>query len=137
MILSILVDLASPMNCAKISPKACLTLEKKIFKGFNHTWARLGQRTATILAAFCSTTPKRLHMKFEHQWPSGFRGGRLKISTFFSYTCEGPIKWIGKQILSMKGVVLLVLTFIIASLNWPISSSALSKSDSATISSPF
>ena len=34
----------------------------------------LGQRTATILAIFRSPTLRRLHMKFEQNWLSGFRG---------------------------------------------------------------
>ena len=34
----------------------------------------LGQRNATILALFRSPTLRRLHMKFEENWPSGFRG---------------------------------------------------------------
>ena len=35
---------------------------------------RLGQRTATILAIFRSLNLRRLHMKFEQNWLSGFRG---------------------------------------------------------------
>ena len=31
-------------------------------------------------------------MKFEQHWPRGFRGGRLKFSTFFPYKCMVPIK---------------------------------------------
>ena len=34
----------------------------------------LGQRTATILATFGSPTLRRLHMKFEQNWPRGSRG---------------------------------------------------------------
>ena len=34
----------------------------------------LGQRTVTILATFRSPTLRRLHMKFEQNWLSGFRG---------------------------------------------------------------
>ena len=34
----------------------------------------LGQRTVTILAIFHSPTLRRLHMKFEQNWLSGFRG---------------------------------------------------------------
>ena len=34
----------------------------------------LGQRTATILAIFRSPTLRRLHMKFEQNWPRGSRG---------------------------------------------------------------
>ena len=34
----------------------------------------LGQRTATILAIFRSPILRRLHMKFEQNWLSGFRG---------------------------------------------------------------
>ena len=35
---------------------------------------RHGQRTATILAIYRSPTLKRLHMKFEQNWPGGSRG---------------------------------------------------------------
>ena len=31
-------------------------------------------------------------MKFEQNWPRGFRGGHLKFSTFFPYKCMGPIQ---------------------------------------------
>ena len=34
----------------------------------------LGQRTATILAIFRSPTLRRLHIKFEQNWPGGSRG---------------------------------------------------------------
>ena len=34
----------------------------------------LGQRTATILAIFRSPILRRLHMKFDQNWLSGFRG---------------------------------------------------------------
>ena len=40
-----------------------------------------GQQTATILAIFRSPDLRRLHMKFEQNWLSGFRGGRLKVLT--------------------------------------------------------
>ena len=38
-LLATLVDLLSPMICAKIHPKAFSVLEKKVFKGFYHIWA--------------------------------------------------------------------------------------------------
>ena len=41
--------------------------------------AILGQRTMTILAIFRSPTLRRLHMKSEQNWLSGFRGGHLKM----------------------------------------------------------
>ena len=35
---------------------------------------------------------RRLHMKFEQYRPRGFRGGHLKLATFFPYKCMGPIQ---------------------------------------------
>ena len=45
----------------------------KVFTIYGHG-GHLGQRTATILAIFRSPTLRRLHMKFEQNWLSGFRG---------------------------------------------------------------
>ena len=56
----------------------------KVFTIFGHG-GHLGQRTATILANFHSLNLRRLHMKFEQNWPRGSRGGRLKFWTFFQY----------------------------------------------------
>ena len=52
----------------------------------------LGQRTLTILAIFCSPYLRRLHMKFEQNWPRGSRGG-LKFWTFFPYKCIRKQNW--------------------------------------------
>ena len=46
----------------------------------------LGQRTATILAIFRSPTLRRLHMKFEQNWPRGSRGEVVWNSLHFSRT---------------------------------------------------
>ena len=45
----------------------------KVFTIYGHG-GHLGQRTATILAIFRSPILRRLHMKFEQNWLSGFRG---------------------------------------------------------------
>ena len=45
----------------------------KVFTIYGHG-GHLGQRTVTILAIFCSPTLRRLHMKFEQNWPRGSRG---------------------------------------------------------------
>ena len=46
--------------------------------------AHLGQRTVTILAIFCSPYLRRLHMKFEQNWPRGSRGEVVWNSEHFS-----------------------------------------------------
>ena len=49
---------------------------KKIFKVFTiygHV-GHLGNMTCTICINFCSPFPRRHHMKFGFDWPSGFRG---------------------------------------------------------------
>ena len=48
--------------------------------------SHLGQRTATILASFRSPTLRRLHMKFEQNWPRGSRGEVVWNSEHFSHT---------------------------------------------------
>ena len=45
----------------------------KVFTIYGHG-SHLGQRTATILAIFRSPNLRRLHMKFEQNWFSSFRG---------------------------------------------------------------
>ena len=40
----------------------------KVFTIYGHG-GHLGQRTMTILAIFCSPYLRRLHMKFEQNWP--------------------------------------------------------------------
>ena len=45
----------------------------KVFTIYGRAGGHLGQRTATILAIFRSPTLRRLHMKFEQNWLSGFR----------------------------------------------------------------
>ena len=46
----------------------------------------LCQRTVTILAIFRSPTLRRLHMKFEQNWPRGSRGEVVWNSEHFSHT---------------------------------------------------
>ena len=49
--------------------------EKKIFEGFLPYMGRhLGHVTWTIYINFRSSFPRRLHIKFGFDWPSGFRG---------------------------------------------------------------
>ena len=72
-----LVDLPSPMIPAKVQPQGILGSEGEDFLKVFTIYGRgghLGQRTATILAIFRSPTLRRLHMKFEHNWPRGSRG---------------------------------------------------------------
>ena len=44
-------------------------------KVFTISWrgGHLGHVTFTIFIKFCSSFPRRLHMKFGIDWPSGFR----------------------------------------------------------------
>ena len=58
---------------------------KFFFTVFGHG-GHLGQRTATILTIFRSPTLKRLHIKFEQIWLSGFRGEVVWNSQQFSHT---------------------------------------------------
>ena len=53
-----------------------LVLEKNIFKVFNiyGHGGHLGHVTWTIYINFPSPFPRRLHIKFGFDWPSGFRG---------------------------------------------------------------
>ena len=45
----------------------------KVFTIYGHG-SHLGHVSWTIYINFCSPFPKRLHMKFDIDWPSGFRG---------------------------------------------------------------
>ena len=64
----------------RLGSRAYLFLEKKILKVFTiyGHGSHLGQRTMTILAIFRSLNLRRLHMKFEQNWLSGFRGDVVK-----------------------------------------------------------
>ena len=57
----------------KIGP---LVLEKKIFKGFYHIWAWRPSWSCDLdhLYKLGSPFPRRLHIKFGFDWPSGFGG---------------------------------------------------------------
>ena len=61
---------------AKVQPQGILGSGGEIFKGFTiyGRGGHLGQQTTTILAIFRSPTLRKLHMKFEQNWLSGFRG---------------------------------------------------------------
>ena len=76
-LLATLVDLPSPVIPAKIQPQGILGsgVEDflKVFTIYGHG-GHLSQRTVTILAIFRSLTLRRLHMKFEQNWFSSFRG---------------------------------------------------------------
>ena len=63
----------------------------KVFTIYGHG-GQLGQWTTTILAVFCFPILRWLHMKFEHNWLRGFKGGRLKFSTIFPFKCMGLIQ---------------------------------------------
>ena len=63
----------------------------KVFTIYGHG-GHLGQLTATILAIFHSPNLRRLHMKFEQNWP---RGSREEVVWNSEYFC--PYKYIRKQ----------------------------------------
>ena len=70
----------------------------KIFTIYGHG-GHLGQLTATILAIFHPPNLRWLHMKFEQNWLSSFRGEVIWNSHHFSHTnVWGQYKCIGKQI---------------------------------------
>ena len=50
--------------------------EEDFFKVFTiyGRGGHLGNVTWTIYTNFCSSFPRRLHIKFGFDWPSGFRG---------------------------------------------------------------
>ena len=60
-----------------------LVLEKKIFKDFSiySHGVHLGHVTLTIYTSFHSPFLKMLHLKFDFDWPSGFR----EEKTMFEY----------------------------------------------------
>ena len=62
---------------AKVQPEGILgSGEEEVLKVFTiyGRGSDLDQQTATILAIFRSPILRRLHMKFEQNWLSGFRG---------------------------------------------------------------
>ena len=72
-----LVDLPSLMIPAKVQPQGILGSGGEDFKKVFTIYGRgghLGQQTVTIFAIFRSPTLRRLHMKFEQNWPRGSRG---------------------------------------------------------------
>ena len=101
-LLVILVDLSSPMVCAKIQLQGILgSGEEDFLKDFTiyGHGGHLGQRTATILAIFCFPTLRWLHMKFEQNWLRSFRGEVVWISQQFSHSnIWGSYKCIWKRI---------------------------------------
>ena len=86
-ILAILVDILSPMTCAKMRPQ-CLfgsggEVFLKLFTIYRHG-GHLRQRTATILAISGSPAQRSHHMKFEQYWPNGYRREFIGNSPCFS-----------------------------------------------------
>ena len=63
-------------SCKGSAPRHSWFWRRRFLKVFTiyGRGGHLGQRTATILAIFHSPTLRRLHMKFEQNWLSGFRG---------------------------------------------------------------
>ena len=76
-ILATLVDLLSTMICAKIQPQGILGSGEEdflmVFTIYGYG-GHLGQQTMTILAIFHFPNLRRLHVKFEQNWLSDFRG---------------------------------------------------------------
>ena len=63
-------------SCKGSAPRHSQFWRRRFLKVFTiyGRGGHLGQRTVTILAIFRSPTLRRLHMKFEQNWLSGFRG---------------------------------------------------------------
>ena len=100
-LLATLVDLSSLMICAKIQPPRCSGFWRsrflKVFTIYGHG-SHLGQWTATILAIFCFSTLRWLHMKLEQNWLRCFRGEFVWNSQQFSHSnVWGSYKCIGKR----------------------------------------
>ena len=71
----------------------------KVFNIYGHD-GHFRQWAATILTIFRSPNLRRLHMKFEHHWPRGFRGEVVWKSQHCSHTnvwctykCIGNLTW--------------------------------------------
>ena len=71
-ILATFVDPLSLMIYAKIQPQSILGSREEDYL-YGHG-GHLGQRAVSILAIFCSPYLRRLHMKFEQNWPRGSKG---------------------------------------------------------------
>ena len=88
-ILAILVDPPIPDDLSKDSaPRHTRFWRRrflKVFTIYGHD-GHLGQRTETILANIHSLNLRRLHMKFEQNWPRGSRGEVVWNSEHFSHT---------------------------------------------------
>ena len=63
-------------SCKDSAPRHSRFWRRRFLKAFTiyGRGGHLGQRAATILAIFLSPNLRRLHMKFEQNWLSGFRG---------------------------------------------------------------
>ena len=63
-------------SCKGSAPRHSQFWRRRFLKVFTiyGRGGHLGQRTVTILAILRSPTLRRLHMKFEQNWLSGFRG---------------------------------------------------------------
>ena len=75
-------------SCKGSAPRHSQFWRRRFLKVFTiyGRGGHLGQWTATILAIFCSPTLRRLHMKFEQNWPRGSRGEVVWNSEHFSHT---------------------------------------------------
>ena len=91
MLLATLVDLSSPMICAKIQPQGIL---EKIFKCFYHIWAwRPSWSTdrnnfINLLFPFLKAAPFEIWAKLAQR----LQRSRLKFSTIFAFKCMGLIQ---------------------------------------------
>ena len=68
-----------------------LVLYEKILKVFTiyGRGSHLGSVTWTIYIYFLSAFPRRLHIKFGFDWPSGFREKSLKLVVIYLYIAPG------------------------------------------------
>ena len=84
-----MVDLPSQMTYAKIQPQDILGSGEEDFYWFLPYMgmaAILVKEPMTILAIFHSPNLRRLHMKFEQNWPRGSREEVVWNSEHFSHT---------------------------------------------------
>ena len=71
------VDHESPMLYTKIQPQSLFGFCRRIFLDVFNIYGHGGQldlRTEIICKIFQSSFNRSLHMKFEENWPRGFRG---------------------------------------------------------------
>ena len=90
----------------------------KIFTKYGHG-GHLGQRTATILAIFCFSTLRWLHMKFEQNWLRGFRGEVVwsyqqfsPSNVWGSYKCIWKEAWPCRKKVKRQRTTILLATLV-------------------------